>query len=457
MKTLTDTFLLEILKLCFNRQSFLEICREHLKYQYIPIERNDIRLIYQSCINYYSLSHTLPTIGVVSQQHESKSEVQETLNRIQDLSLPDQEGVLVELENYIKRARFQLLNERVVELYSRERYDEAIALNTEESAEINSFSITKNTSYFTRVMKNFPERIEVIHNQSEEDKYRERVPFNIPPLDIITHGGMEEKETFLFIAPSGIGKSTVLRWIGLSAARLRYKVLHIQLEGSEDECFLKYSQMWTALNYQDLRRGTLASDLLDRLYKKASLFAMKGSDILIHAYEQLEEASVLHIKSAVEYFQREEGCLPDLLIIDSLDLLNPGDGLKYGYDTQAVKMRLNNTAKRLTNLCMEFGKIRLVTATQTGDISPDKLNDPTFVITRHHTEGDRTLVKSFSGVFTLNQTEEEYEKEIMRIYTDKLRHYKRSKNPYKVFTNYGSGRFIDIRRTRKIYEESNRE
>ena len=74
---------------------------------------------------------------------------------------------------------------------------------------------------------------------------------------------------------------------------------------------------------------------------------MKGSDVLIHAYEQLEEASVLNFKNTIEQFEKEEGQLPDLLLIDSLDLLHPGDGLKYGYDTQSVKMRLNSWMIRI--------------------------------------------------------------------------------------------------------------
>ena len=451
MRQLTDNFLIEVLKLCLTRKPFLEICREHLQYQYIPVERSEIKLILKSCIDYYNNSRTLPTIGLISQQYEINADVQSVLNLIRELDEVDMEGTILELEKYIKRVRFQLLNERVVELFNGGKYDESILLNADESKKINDFSITEDTSYFTRVMKDFSGRINLIKNQGDESRFRDKIPFNIPPLDALTHGGIDEGDTVLFIAQSGVGKSTVLKWVGLSAARLRYKVLHIQLEGSEEECFLKYSQMWTALSYYDIKSVSVGADDLTRLYDKAKMFEMKGSDVLIHAYEQLEEASILNIKSAIDLFEKEEGCLPDLILIDSLDLLHPGDGLKYGYDTQAVKMKLNNTAKRLKNLAMEYKKPRIVTVTQTGDISPDKLNDPEFVITRHNTEGDRTLVKSFSYVFTLNQTSEEYKKEEMRIFVDKLRHYK-SRQIYKVFNAFGVGRFIDIKRTRKIYE-----
>jgi energy-coupling factor transporter ATP-binding protein EcfA2 len=456
MRQLTDSFLIEVLKLCFTRKAFLEICREHLKYQFIPIERSDVKIIYKSCLDYFNNTKTLPTIGLISQQHENKPDVQETLSQVGGISIPDNEGILGELENYIKRVRFQLLNEQVVELYNQEKYDDALKLNADESIKISDFSITKGTSYFTRVMKDFPSKMDSIRIQNDEERFKDKVPFNIPPLDALTYGGVEEKETVLIIAPSGIGKSTVVKWIGLAAARLKYKVLHIQLEGSEEECFLKYSQMWTAVNYHSLKNVNVDSKVLEDLYSKAGMFQMKGSDILIHAYEQLEEANVLNIKNTIEQFEKEEGQLPDLLLIDSLDLLHPGDGLKYGYDTQSVKMRLNNTAKRLKNMCMEFGKIRMVTVTQTGDVGPDKLNDPTFVLTRHYTEGDKTLVKSFSYVFTLNQTDEEYKNDIMRIHVDKLRHYK-SRQTFKVFTNYSTGRFLDMKRTRKLYEESQQE
>jgi hypothetical protein len=92
-----------------------------------------------------------------------------------------------------------------------------------------------------------------------------------------------------------------------------------------------------------------------------------------------------------------------------------------------------------------------LTATQTGDVPPTIWNDIDKVITRNNTEGDRTLVKSFSYVLTFNQTNDEQKTNEARIYIDKFRNYAVGKGVYKICTAYKFGRFYDRKRTLKKY------
>ena len=104
----------------------------------------------------------------------------------------------------------------------------------------------------------------------------------------------------------------------------------------------------------------------------------------------------------------------------------------------------------MKNLTVEF-QTRILTATQTGDISLEKVNNPDWVITRENTEGDRTLVKPFSNVFTGNQTMDEQKKDIMRIHIEKLRNYSVKDSTYPICTCFNFGKFYDKNKTLTQY------
>lgn len=80
-------------------------------------------------------------------------------------------------------------------------------------------------------------------------------------------------------------------------------------------------------------------------------------------------------------------------------------------------------------------------------------NNPDKVIDRSYTEGDKTLVKPFSFVFTLNMTIEEKSNGTARIYVDKLRDYKESQEVITIATNYDKRRFYHRGRTMEMYNQ----
>lgn len=95
----------------------------------------------------------------------------------------------------------------------------------------------------------------------------------------------------------------------------------------------------------------------------------------------------------------------------------------------------------------------IITATQTSDVPFEVWNNPDKVIDRSYTEGDKTLVKPFSFVFTLNMTIEEKENATARIYVDKLRDYKESQEVITIATNYDKRRFYHRGRTMEMYNQ----
>lgn len=449
-ETLTPRFLEELLRLCFFKKEIIEKIREHLKFQYLPSQ--ELKIIYKNITDHYSLTGTLPTFGIIYEQHKGEDKVLAELTRIKETDICDPEPLMRQLEAYIKDVRFQLLWQEVIDIHQKGDSEKAMQLMSKNSQDIVDFSIFRDNGNFLRVFKDFSKISIDKQIRQEEQQPGEKIPFGILPCDIISQGGMDRKETTIWIMRSGVGKSTVLKWHGMHACQLGYKVLHIQLEGSSEEAYDKYTQLWSAQEYSAVKTGSIDSDGYQRLLRIAQEMVASGRDVCIKSFEQFDEASMVNVRDTVIEYIKEHGCPPDELILDSIDLCHPGDGLKYGVDTQSIKMKLQNSSRKFKNICNEFD-IRGITATQTSDVKADIWNDPERYITRSDSMGDKNIANSYSYVFTGNQTIDEEKNKTMRIYFDKVRYYNTFSRIYPIATNYHLGRFFEAQRTKKLFRD----
>lgn len=449
----SPAFLNELFVLCFYKLDVVDIVHEHLQYEYIPKEYVSYKKILKSIKTLYANSGKLPTFGIISQQHQSDLKVQDTLSKIKQTGMPDKETILEGLDEYIKLAMFEQLAGRVVELYNSGEHEKAIKLQATESPKISEFTIKSNAGYFSTVFGGFNNRMQERQERKQSGEYlREKVPFGIQPLDDATDGGIDKRDTVLWILRSGVGKSTAMRWNAMNAVRLGHNVLHIQLEGSQREVEDKYDQLWTACLYSQIKDGNINSKKYHKLQQNLQWFLHRGKDINIHAFEQFNTASMVDVRNLISDFRKVKGEI-GLVVIDYLKYLHPGDGLKYGVDTQSVKMRKENTADKMKNVAVEFDT-RIVTADQATDVPMEIWNDPLKVMDRHNISGAKNLPDSFSYVITGNQTNKEKEEGIMRLYCDKLRNYDPQEKILKIATAYQYGRFYDHKRTVDLYYSS---
>lgn len=451
---LTVNFLDELFRLLFLKKPLLTICVKHFKYEFIPKEYPEYKLILKSILTQFELTGKLPSIGVVSQQYESKPDVQDALNKIKDSVIQDQEVMITQLQDYIRNVEFQILNENVVTLYQKGEHSEAIDLNAKESKRISEISLRNDAGEFIRIFKDFgKENSERKAEQSEEKN--PKVPFYIDPLDEITYGGLDVTDIALWIMRSGIGKSTALKWTGLKAAMAGHKVLHFQLEGSKKEARDKYTQIFTALPYHSIKSGDIPRESMVKIEKTIAQMEQAQRDVFIYSFEKFGEPTMVDIRELTLEYEKITGSFPDLIVIDSLDLLSTGLYKKIDNDPAYKKEKMQGVAQLMKNLAVEF-KTRILTATQTGDVSTNIWNDPDKVIDRSNTEGDRTLVKPFAYVFTGNQTRDEQKGKTLRIFVDKLRNYNPKSQIYPICTEFDKGAFYSTKRTiEKFYNKNN--
>lgn len=442
---LTYDFIYELFKLCFRKAEIIEICQIHLKYQYLPSE--PFKKIFKAITSYYTLHQKIPTFGTISQQFEKDKDCTEVLAKIKNAPVVDKEQVLQTFEEYIKQSLFVDTYETIADVYNSGDKDKAYGLLKKAAEEINDFSVTQGTSYYEPIFDGFESRNRkrLVKRESGED-LKVKIPSGIDELDALMAGGMDATDTVLFLAQSGVGKTKLLRWCGVSAARRGFKVLHIQAEGSKLESLRGYDSTWTGVVNDLVEYAAYDKELYQLLQRTAKDIKGRGGEIFVHAYEQFTMPSIKDVRTIILDLEKTAGTV-DLVILDYLELFNPGDGKKYTVDQERERRR--SLGRVLKNIAVEFNT-RIITATQASNISPQLSEDANFVMTRNNLSEFKNAAEPFSMFVTLNQTRDEKASNTMRLYVDKMRNYPSSK-VIKIMQSYSNDRFYDRKNTLKEY------
>lgn len=453
MGKLNPGFMAEIFKLMFSDEVIMRIASEYLKYELIPKEWVGYKFILREAIIQYTEKNKLPSIGVICQKLCDEDAVQLAAKEIKKAALIDREIAIDQLQSFVKETEFELLSRKVHDLYEEGKKEEAIRVNAEESQRILEMSFRSKSGGFQSVFGGFHERM--VERRMEGDAASEKpvkVPFGVDRLDDVSFGGMEIGDTSLWIARSGVGKSSILKWHGYSAAIRGVPVLHIQLEGGVKTCMQIYDQLWSAQSYSDIKSGNINSKDRKKIEQAIKEVKELSSDIEVYGFKKFGQASMSDVRQLCYDYFNTHGKFPGLVILDSLDLVKTGISKKIDSDPDHKKEKLQTCAQLLKNLADEIGA-PIITATQTSDVPFEVWNNPDKVIDRSYTEGDKTLVKPFSFVFTLNMTIEEKANATARIYVDKLRDYKESQEVITIATNYDKRRFYHRGRTMEMYNQ----
>lgn len=453
MGKLNPGFMAEIFKLMFSDEVIMRIASEYLKYELIPKEWVGYKFILREAIIQYTEKNKLPSIGVICQKLCDEDAVQLAAKEIKKAALIDREIAIDQLQSFVKETEFELLSRKVHDLYEEGKKEEAIRVNAEESQRILEMSFRSKSGGFQSVFGGFHERM--VERRMEGDAASEKpvkVPFGVDRLDDVSFGGMEIGDTSLWIARSGVGKSSILKWHGYSAAIRGVPVLHIQLEGGIKACMQIYDQLWSAQSYSDIKSGNISPKDRKKIEQAIKEVKELSSDIEVYGFKKFGQASMGDVRQLCYDYFNTHGKFPGLVILDSLDLVKTGISKKIDSDPDHKKEKLQTCAQLLKNLADEMGA-PIITATQTSDVPFEVWNNPDKVIDRSYTEGDKTLVKPFSFVFTLNMTIEEKANATARIYVDKLRDYKESQEVITIATNYDKRRFYHRGRTMEMYNQ----
>lgn len=445
---LGTNFVEEMLRLAFNNLDYAKLVCENLDVSNFPRQLGGCKAMLKVLNDIYRKTGKLATYGSVEMEFPNNEEVRKKIEEVRSLPVPDYGLMVSQLETFVRRQTFISVQNEISEMYNSGRMDEAMILLEKKIREVNSFSFEGSKSEFSRVYRDFYSNMEKAQKQQEDENRRAQMPLGITSIDNLTDGGIPRQDTALWIMRSGVGKSTVLKFIAWYNTSIAHNhVLHIQLEGGMKECVIKFNQMIAHTAYGKILKGDLSEETEERIKKIISRAAVVDSDIDVYASEEMMDMTISELNSTIERYFREHGYYPDLITIDSLDLMVTGENNKIDFDPSFIKYRLQRCAQKLKDIAKKYD-CAIVTATQTSEVPFEIWNDPSKVITRSNTEGDRTLVKPFSFVFTGNITLEESRQNVCRIYFDKLRNYKNNGIIAKIPTDYEHGFFYDMPRSR---------
>lgn len=444
---LSPNFVEEMLKLAFANRSFAAMVIDNLDLSNFPRELGGCKAMLKVLSDEMNRNGGLATLGMVEMAYPNNKDVLKKIEDIKKLKVPEFEPMVKQLETFIKRQTFVAVQLQISDMYNEGKPDEAMALLEKKMYEINSFSLIKNRGKFTRIYRDLIKDINSIQMEAEDESKRTKLPTGITTIDELTDGGIPRQDTALFIMRSGVGKSTWLKYVGWYNTSIAHNhVLHVQLEGGKKEATVKYDQMLANTTYSKIMRGDIPEEAYSRLKAIVNRAITVNSDIDVYASDEMMDVTVADLIQAIEDYKKEYGYYPDLICIDSIDLMLTGENKKIDFDPNFIKYRLQKVAQRLKDIAKRYDCV-IWTVTQTGDIPFELWNNPQWVITRQNTEGDRTLVKPFSFVFTGNITIEEGKARLARVFCDKLRNYKNNGIIVRIPTNYENGFFYDLSRS----------
>lgn len=443
MEKLNNNFLIELAKLCIVSKDSVDVIRQHLSYSFIKGE--EYKEIFKYIFDYHSSTGRSPTVGTLSQNLPETPIIINLIGQIQQTDIHDRKiDLLQTFEGFIRKGRFIKLWEEIKELYPKDS-DEAMKQMEKETKSINEFCLT--SKVHSRVFADFPKREQ---ERRAKDHHVIKYPVGIPPLDHHLYGGVELGRALLVIARKGVGKSTLLRWIGYNFAFRGYSGVHFQAEGTKEEVESLYDSMWTAVAIEDIKKGELGSVNADRIEKSRQALLAQRGEIIVIPYEQFLQASIADCRNHIIELMK----IYDIkwAVFDYLEKFEPGDGKRYNTGEDGVRSKKEAVAEKIVNIATEF-KIFCATATQANNIEKKDYNNPNFEITRENISNLKATINPFAYTITLNQTDDENDRDIIRIHEEGFRFQKilSWESTYHIVQNRDIGRFINIEETNKRF------
>ena len=266
--------------------------------------------------------------------------------------------------------------------------------------------------------------------------------FYIPELDFKNCGRSLRTQLSCFLASTGVGKSHIARHICSRAAiDDGLDALHFQLEGSEKEVVDAYSGALIEKSSYLYERGRFTEKEIEEFDNKVQNYS---GNIDVRSFQRFNnKVSTVDIKNGIEEYKKIYGKAPDIVIIDSMDLLEDSSGKTY--DAQHERAKRIAVANDLKDLAGDED-IWIVVTYQSTIENRDWLNDEKNVLTEYNCAEAKGLSRPMTHIITLNQSDNERNEHLMRLHVAKSRFFKKG-DTIRIATDYENEVFYDHKRS----------
>lgn len=389
--------------------------------------------IFTKLVAYYDKYRKIPSDSILLEdikfslpENQDMSDYEDDIyqiNQIDISTIENKEFILDLVESYARKMAVKEAIKKSVGLLKEDRIDEIEVLVRE------ALLITRNIDVGQDYFKDFSTRVKRVFEDKEKDRFRTVFDTANDCLE----GGLCRKELAMVIAPPGVGKSLYLVNQGAMSLMEGRNVLYISLEMSEDKIANRFDSVLTLLNHKTLSKPEGHLELRNRL----GIFQQKfnKSRLIIKEFPT-GQANVNQVRALLTQLQLHADFVPDLIIVDYLELLRPNRIIDAEYMAQ------QRISEELRGLAVEH-KVLLWTASQT-----NRMARKVGLITDSELGDSYGKIRPVDWCISLNQSQEEHDKERMRVYIVKARD---SKQHYviPVSINYSNLRVEEIKNEEK--------
>lgn len=241
--------------------------------------------------------------------------------------------------------------------------------------------------------------------------------FYINQLDIANMGRSLRTQLTYILAPTGRGKSHAARWIGSQSYKDGLDVLHIQLEGSKQECVDAYEAAISGCDQYRFSVGGLSAEEIAIAEEEIQKFRGR---LFVKSFPRFNNSvSTVKVEEEIKKFYKKFGKYPDILIIDSADLLTSSKRFKVN-DDKSKRADQIAVSQDLKDLAGDY-KIWVVATYQSTIEDQKLLNDENFALTEFNCAEAKGVSRALTHLLTLNQSKNEKKEQRMRVNVAKSR------------------------------------
>lgn len=441
---LNENFLYELYYCAFKYESVCSTIVQYMEEEYLP----DVTFqqLHKLIVKYHKEYKSAPSLSVIQQAPATDYSVislAEDIRALNDVRSVD--AVIDMFGEFIKNVKLQHSYKKIGELYNNNEQDKAQKIMVDYAEWLSNFSL--NDSRFVDVGATFSDRHANNKKKAEEQSNNGLSPvtrFYIDELDNRNLGRNLRKQLTCLLAATGVGKSHAARHIGVGSCRDGLHVLHFQLEGSEEEVLDAYSGALIERSAYNFERGRFSDLEMSKLMQKIDSFF---GTIVVRSFPRFNnQVSTVDIKNGIIGYIKKYNRKPDVVIIDSMDLLT--DSSKRNWDAAHERNKRIAVANDLKDLAGDEN-VWIVATYQATIENRDFLNDEKNVLTEYNCAEAKGLSRPCTHLISLNQSDSERRENTMRLHVAKSRFFAKGE-PFKIATDYDNEVFYDKPRTLNI-------
>jgi replicative DNA helicase len=169
-------------------------------------------------------------------------------------------------------------------------------------------------------------------DQVLDEDYRHPIPMGIPGIDRLLKGGLAKGEIGVILAPTGVGKSTILTKIANHGFNLGFNVLQIFFEDNPKVIQRKHYVLWTKIHPDEL------SEKREEVTKKVREIEESMTNKLDLKKLPSDTRTMLQIKNEIRKMIAD-GTKLDMVVLDYIDCVVPDKNLGDEWKSEGSVMR----------------------------------------------------------------------------------------------------------------------